>query len=570
MEPDPSGLTRREQGQAPPESLGSAASHHTPSAPSGPPEKPRHRRWWLAVIFLAIAGADLVLVSTARYGAGLSPDSVAYLDVARNLVSGKGFVFWTGEPLTMWPPLYPVLLASATFLTGLDPAALARLVNAALFAVVILLSAGLFRKNLGHSTAYSLLGACAVLLSIPLSEVYAMAWSDCLFIPLVLLYAVSAQRYWHDKDGAAFAMMAVSAGLALLTRYAGVAIVLAGGLTILLAPQSGLRTRVRRASSFAALALLPVGIWLACNQRAWETLLRYEAAPGVRHPGGFLAAFAGNILSCGGTLVSWYIPRQPVWLAWSLLAATGAALAALAAFPAGRRRLVNSVKSLLLRDSPLVLLFFLYVLTTVSSLSAKHFRCEPRYAAPLFVIFTLVLLRLAGEVLGQVRHLPRILSGRIPVLLLALWLFFPLISVARSTATRFKNGAGGYNRRSCRESRAIAYARQALSANDAVYVYSNGPDVLREIAGVNATELPRRAEVSLGQLEGRWPAENGSILVWFRGFSWRRHWYSIEELRQVADIKEVARFPEGTFHWVSIRQRAGTDSGRRPLRPPLP
>ena len=78
------------------------------------------RRWTAAVVSLALAGVGLVLLSTARYGAGLSPDSVAYLDVARSLASGKGFVSHTGEPLVWWPPLYPMLLALIGFATGLD------------------------------------------------------------------------------------------------------------------------------------------------------------------------------------------------------------------------------------------------------------------------------------------------------------------------------------------------------------------------------------------------------------------------------------------------------------------
>lgn len=157
-----------------------------------------NRRWRLAVIILAFVGAGLVLLSTARYGAGLSPDSVCYLDAARSLASGRGLVFHTGEPMVWYPPLYlyPMLLALVGLVTGLDPEVFAHLVNAALFAPVICLSGRLFKTGSLQTTTCIVLGVSAVLFSIPLSQVYSMAWSECLFIPLVLLYLLFAQRYW--------------------------------------------------------------------------------------------------------------------------------------------------------------------------------------------------------------------------------------------------------------------------------------------------------------------------------------------------------------------------------------
>ena len=203
-------------------------------------------RWRAAVAILVLAGAGLVLLSTTKYGAGISPDSVHYLDVARNLVSGNGFVSHTGNPLSAWPPLYPILLALIGFATGLDPAAFAHVVNAVLFALVIYLSARLFRIAFRQNTTYSLLGVCAVLFSIPLTGIYPFALSDCVFIPLVLLYLIAAQRYWEQRRWLSLAVMTVSTALACSTRYLGVALVPAGVVTIILAAGVNSRTRYAR------------------------------------------------------------------------------------------------------------------------------------------------------------------------------------------------------------------------------------------------------------------------------------------------------------------------------------
>ena len=51
----------------------------------------------VAGAFAALA-AILVLLVTAPYGPGASPDSVTYLSVAANLVEGEGWVRFDGLP----------------------------------------------------------------------------------------------------------------------------------------------------------------------------------------------------------------------------------------------------------------------------------------------------------------------------------------------------------------------------------------------------------------------------------------------------------------------------------------
>lgn len=91
----------------------------------------------LTLVLLALVGAILILLSTSRYGAGLSPDSVGYIGTARNLITGAGFISYGGSPTVEWPPLYPALLAlvGGTFET--DPLLLANVVNALIFGLIV-------------------------------------------------------------------------------------------------------------------------------------------------------------------------------------------------------------------------------------------------------------------------------------------------------------------------------------------------------------------------------------------------------------------------------------------------
>ncbi|MCX6844028.1 MAG: hypothetical protein NTX53_17325 [candidate division WOR-3 bacterium] len=506
-----------------------------------------NHRWRAAVAILALAGAGLVLLSTAKYGAGISPDSVYYLDVARNLVSGKGLVFHTGAPLVSWPPLYPMLLALIGFATGLDPAVFAHLVNAALFALVIYLSARLFRTGFRQNATYSVMGVCAVLLSIPLSELYAMAWSECLFIPFVLLYLVSAQCYWDSGSMLSLAVMILSTALACLTRYSGVALVPAGVLTPMLATGVNFKARFARAFAFAVLSLAPLGLWLLRNHQLTGTFA------GPRGPS--TSSITNNVILCVEPMLSWYLfglISELVVLAWIAVLTIRVMSSRTAA-----RRLTSSLKAVLAGHLPAVLFLLTYtIMLLVTSSTVEYDQIGSRLLSPIYVPATLVLLKVGSYLFGPTQRRTTAFVSRVPPVLLALWLCFPLASVARSTARRFKNGAGGCNTRMWRESETVAYARQMLSTKDDVHVYSNGTDALWELARVNASELPLRAEINQGDLYGHWPTESASVLVWFNNRAWRRYFFSIEELEEIADVEEVAHFSDGSIYRVSVRDTA--------------
>lgn len=64
---------------------------------------------------LAVCGvlaAALVLLRQTHFGPGLTPDSAAYLSVARNLARGDGLVPCYGD-FVHYPPLFPAMLALA-------------------------------------------------------------------------------------------------------------------------------------------------------------------------------------------------------------------------------------------------------------------------------------------------------------------------------------------------------------------------------------------------------------------------------------------------------------------------
>jgi hypothetical protein len=75
-------------------------------------------KFWLFLFFLSAIGIILCWAATFRYGAGVAADSTKYLSVAESLLAGEGLRDHLGLPLLAWPPLYPILLAGLSLLTG--------------------------------------------------------------------------------------------------------------------------------------------------------------------------------------------------------------------------------------------------------------------------------------------------------------------------------------------------------------------------------------------------------------------------------------------------------------------
>jgi len=151
---------------------------------------------------LGLVGTGIILLSTSRYGAGLSPDSVGYIATARHIANGDGVISYHGAPLVVQPPLYPALLATVDYVFGIDPLSSAHIVNSFLFGLIVYLSGLLFFNHLTSSATFAvaLLGTVSSLISASLVSVSLMAWSEPLFICFMLLYLIHSKSYVVKGD----------------------------------------------------------------------------------------------------------------------------------------------------------------------------------------------------------------------------------------------------------------------------------------------------------------------------------------------------------------------------------
>lgn len=149
---------------------------------------------WIAVaLVLAGAIASALLYFSMPLGPGVSPDSTIYIGTAKSLIAGDGF--WVrGEPMTHYPPAYPLLLAAISPLNS-DMLQSARILHALLYAAnLMLFGLSIYICTKGSRTAT----ACAILVfltSKSFFSTHSMAWSEAPFLTFALICMICVSLY---------------------------------------------------------------------------------------------------------------------------------------------------------------------------------------------------------------------------------------------------------------------------------------------------------------------------------------------------------------------------------------
>ena len=189
----------------------------------------------------------------------VSPDSMNYIDVARNLSAGEGLVqsaagfnqrtFWAQDFSPDFPdktraghnPGYSVLIAAVAKATGLEHADAAFVIGPAAYAAALIFTFLFASRLLG--TAAGLMAAA--FLAHQLRWIFLFAWTEPVVIALLLALLALLARGATPRRAAAGGVLV---GLALLVRSSFVPMLALGGLACLL----GHGSRVRRLLLFAA------------------------------------------------------------------------------------------------------------------------------------------------------------------------------------------------------------------------------------------------------------------------------------------------------------------------------
>lgn len=207
--------------------------------------------------FLALTSSALVLVMT-RQGVGVFGDNLAYFRVAESL---------NVLSLRAHPPLYPLVLGMFMRLLHITPEQAAVGVNLIAFPLIVLAIMYGMRGLKPRTFVPPYLAGLALLITYPMLEIHAHAFSEPLFLLSVSGALLAFARIRSAGVSPRRLMIAVvCSALAVLTRYAGAALILYGCL-IMLSVAGAPVVRMLRCVVFGMLSSLPLALFLL--MRKW-------------------------------------------------------------------------------------------------------------------------------------------------------------------------------------------------------------------------------------------------------------------------------------------------------------
>jgi 4-amino-4-deoxy-L-arabinose transferase-like glycosyltransferase len=205
-----------------------------------------------AMVFTALA-AGIVLYFAMALGAGVSTDSIVFLNVAENILeSGRIYLTAYGEntPMTHFPPLYPLLLAGVGVVARCSPESSAKIAGAFCFAANLGLVT-LFLRRCGFDLKTAIFAVSTLALSEYMILIHAKVFTEPLFIVFMLLALLSLARHLETGRQSSLLVSAGCVSLACLTRYAGLFLIPLGALSILFFTRSVENWRRRLGAAFA-------------------------------------------------------------------------------------------------------------------------------------------------------------------------------------------------------------------------------------------------------------------------------------------------------------------------------
>ena len=508
-------------------------------------------RTWRVIAVLLGATSLGTLLATARYGIGLTPDSVVYVTGARSFADGHGYTR-AGTAITDFPPGYSATLSLAERI-GVDATDAARVLSVVAFLATVLLGYVLLRRHVRSQSvrlaATVVIGCSAVLL-----DVYEKALSEHLFLPVLLGFALVIEGLAQRPRSVG--LLAGAVGLvwaAFYLRYIGVVLAAVGGIVILTAEWRRNRAlAILRGAAFSAIALSAPIFWMIRNVDAGSDPFGHRASASV-------SVFT-NVSRIAKQVSTWMFTDVGPGAVRLLLLIAALFVAALLAVrlrhdgagpPADWRSMF-----------PLTLLVVVYVVYLAGSASVVAFGAisNTRFMVPVFVpivvigawMFEHVRRRVRGE---DIRRAITMVAGA--------WVALNVVWFAARAVHSAQHGAGGYASARYHNSQILEDVKRLDSS---VPAFSNDVPAVSLFAGRDVRPSVARTYFQSDDETGRLGdfvrfvgCHSRVELIWFLPNP-RPYMYTPAQLSQKVRLDVVVKRTDGVIYDVRSRTTGSPSS----------
>ena len=520
--------------------------------------KTLNRTHLLILALIAGTGAIFILVCTKKYGTGFSADSVEYMAAAHNLLAGRGFLMSDGEISASWPPLYPMLLALLKF-CGLNYIVSTRCICAVTFGLTSFL-AGLWVLKYSQRLFLAALCSLAILCSKPLTWVFCYAWSEPIFLVLLMLYFLILPSVIKKPSIKCVVALGVVTAAACLTRYIGGVLFVIVVVLLMINREHSFRKRLTSASVFGIVSVLPLGLWLLRNWVLTDTLT------GPRFPSE--RTLLTNIDLAGKLIASWYLPSQIVNAApgFVFFCLFSALITMIVAYNIRRCRKNNQYW---LHSPEVILASFLVVYTgAILAMLSRIYLLElnDRYLTPLYLAAVLLflvnfknifsldikLIQAKKEFFGKL-----IRTGILGGICIGIWFGTGANYVLTRAERMVKYGAGGRNSVRWQQSETVGWLKSHQLSGD---VFSNKIFTVFFFTRHTCKKIPthptgkwashpefrRWSRHRLAEFKKAVKSKEPAYLVWFAAKP-RPYTYSLEQLQDLCRMTVVKKLEDGAI-----------------------
>lgn len=482
-----------------------------------------NRKQWRHIALICVFGvsASAVMHIVTAQGPGVSPDSTVYIEAARTLLDGKG-LFVDGQPLTHYPPVFPLLLALVGTFTGGDVLWAAHLLSTFFFGVNLCLAALAVYMCTGHDVPATSCVSLLVLLSAPAISTHAMVWSEAPYIAFSMAGLILLSRHIVLPNTHYLVCASLLIGLSAATRYVGIILFPTVVLALFVLSHEPRINKVRDTLLFLLLACPPLLFWLVRNMFIARSMANREVVfhlLSFRHVAEFITQ-----------MHDYFLPLSiPGWIK-AVNVGGAATFFVLSSWFVYRR--LNTGKNThsfsIILPSVLLIFSVLYVaflFLSISFLDANT-PVDERLLLPVFFALIIICTSVAKK-LSEVRSQKWIWHGYIIFLVFSVSInVVPALSEANSI---FKKGMG-YTAQYWRESETLALL-QPVRKN--MVIFSNAPDAIRFHTAKVAKSIPIKTDkhtlIENLDYENQMShvvqeCENGNaLMVYFNRAGWR--WY---------------------------------------------
>jgi len=510
-------------------------------------------KFWIFLPILSILAMIIAGVATSRYGAGVSSDATKYLSVAQNLLTGNGLYDHKGGPLLSWPPLYSIILAGLSLVTGLDVFVAGWYFNVFLLGLNVFLSGVIVYRVFSERPLYAYLAALFVFLSISSLRIHANISSDPFYLTLTLGFLVAVDGYIKKRSYLAFAWMVLFSVLAPLQRYVGLAVTVTAEIVILIENRKSIQTLLRDGFLLGVASVLPIAWWLIVHN-----IMMYGSLYGV---GPQVVDVGMNISLALTKMLNWFVPYRAFLMPVLMRPLIPLCALALLLFFINRKSKENGRAWAQAFAAPSVyptmvyaVVYFVALAVTVVTADHRDLFSDRYYVILLVPTAILILFTFDKLISSHVDLSPQQIRIGL-VLIFALWSIYPFYSFSeyllKARQEGEPTGANMFNNRTYHEMAVVAEMQRIREEQPEETFYSNYSDAVWFHTRKPVIPLPVVTDNPLVTYAG-WPFENPGYIIWFEPNEYK-HYLSPEKIGEFADVNLIFEGTGGKIYYVQAR-----------------